>query len=153
MNAPASPIFEELDEEAIRDILARNNVGRIAFSFRDRVDVEPIHYVYHDGWLYMRTSPGRKALTLRHNRWVAFEVDEVEDVFWWRSVVVQGPVYILNPSESPQAEETYFKAVELLRGLVPETLSVDDPVPDRDIVFRLAVQTARGLASWPGEQA
>jgi nitroimidazol reductase NimA-like FMN-containing flavoprotein (pyridoxamine 5'-phosphate oxidase superfamily) len=29
--------------------LAGNNVGRLAFSFHDRVDMEPIRYVFSDG--------------------------------------------------------------------------------------------------------
>lgn len=27
-------------------LLTRNHVGRIAFSLHDRVDMEPLHYVY-----------------------------------------------------------------------------------------------------------
>lgn len=56
----------------------RNRVGRLAFSFRDRVDIEPLHYVFRGGWLYGRPSPGSKLQTLRHNPWVAFEVDEID---------------------------------------------------------------------------
>jgi nitroimidazol reductase NimA-like FMN-containing flavoprotein (pyridoxamine 5'-phosphate oxidase superfamily) len=44
----------------IRELLTRNHVGRLAFSFHDRVDIRPIHYIYHDNWLYGRTSQSDK---------------------------------------------------------------------------------------------
>src|SRR5690349_4335455 len=73
----ASPTFRELTPAESRALLGRHNVGRIAYSFHDRVDVQPIHYVVSGDWLYGRTSRGEKFLTLAHNPWCAFEVDEV----------------------------------------------------------------------------
>lgn len=35
-------------------------VARIAYSRENQVDIEPIHYIYQDGWLYGRTSRGAK---------------------------------------------------------------------------------------------
>jgi hypothetical protein len=84
------PQFRELTPAQSTMILARHNVGRIAFTFHDRVGIEPIHYVYQNGILYGRTSHGSKLDVLAHHPWVAFEVDEVEGLFDWRSVAVQG---------------------------------------------------------------
>ena len=41
--------FRELTAAETDALLERNHVGRIAYSFHDRVDIEPIHYVYADG--------------------------------------------------------------------------------------------------------
>jgi nitroimidazol reductase NimA-like FMN-containing flavoprotein (pyridoxamine 5'-phosphate oxidase superfamily) len=137
--------IEELDHDDIIAVLARNRVGRIAYAIHDRVDIEPIHFVYADGWIYGRTSRGAKLATLLRNRWVAFEVDEVHALFDWCSVVVHGAVYFLDPDPtSPTTQRTWERAVELLRRLVPQTLQEGDPVPDRDVVFRIAVQEATG---------
>jgi nucleotide-binding universal stress UspA family protein len=70
----------------------------MAYAFRGRVDITPIHYVYQDGWLFARTSHGAKMDVLEHSPWVAFEVDELESVFDWRSVVVHGAAYVM-PSD------------------------------------------------------
>src|SRR5690349_15736001 len=87
--APTSaPTFRELPRDECDALLARNHVGRVAFSFHDRVDLEPVHYVYAEGWIHGRTAPGAKVAVLRHHPWVAFEVDEVEGLFDWQSVVV-----------------------------------------------------------------
>jgi len=74
-----TPRFRELDRAECLAILQRHFVGRMAFARKDGVDIEPIHYVLDDGWLYGRTQPGTKLEALTHNRWVALEVDEVEE--------------------------------------------------------------------------
>jgi Predicted flavin-nucleotide-binding protein len=138
------PIFRELSRAEIDEMLARHHVGRIAYAFRNRVDIEPIHYVYHDGWIYARTAPGSKITVLAHSPWVAFEVDEVEGVFNWRSVVLHTTVYEMSPGGTPAQEQVYSQAVELLRGIVPETFTSDDPTPERSVVIRMYVDEATG---------
>ncbi|MEO7042035.1 MAG: pyridoxamine 5'-phosphate oxidase family protein, partial [Gemmatimonadaceae bacterium] len=94
------PRIRELSRLEIEEILARNHVGRIAFTLHDRVDIEPIHYVFDAGWIYGRTSQGTKLSTIEHHRWVAFEVDEVKELFHWRSVVIKGAFYLIDPDTS-----------------------------------------------------
>jgi nitroimidazol reductase NimA-like FMN-containing flavoprotein (pyridoxamine 5'-phosphate oxidase superfamily) len=113
------------------------------------VDIEPIHYVYADGWIYGRTSHGAKLTTLEKNRWVAFEVDEVKSLFDWRSAVVHGAVYVLEPDSTAEARATWDHALALLRKLLPATLREDDPVPHRGVVFRIAVQESTGRRAVP----
>jgi nitroimidazol reductase NimA-like FMN-containing flavoprotein (pyridoxamine 5'-phosphate oxidase superfamily) len=110
--------FRELDRDEIEAMLLRNKVGRVAFSFHDRVDIQPIHYIYERGWLYGRTSEGEKLATLQHNQWVAFEVDEVRDTFEWRSIVIHGSFWVIHPRGSPRAEEVWSKAAELVSRIV-----------------------------------
>ena len=125
-------------------ILARHNVGRIAYTFHDRVGIEPIHYVYENGVLYGRTSPGSKLNVLAHHPWVAFEVDEVEGLFDWRSVAVQGTFDLAYDEGSPAARAIWHHAVELLSALVPGTMSASDPVAFRTVVFRIHVNAITG---------
>ena len=136
--------FRELSREEIEDVLRRNKVGRIAFSLHDRVDIQPIHYVYDHGWLYGRTSEGDKLATLSHNQWVAFEVDEVVDTFEWTSVVIHGSFWVLHPKGSPHAEELWKKGVELISRIVPASFTDRDPVSFRHTLFRIAVGDSRG---------
>ncbi|HEX7239339.1 MAG TPA: pyridoxamine 5'-phosphate oxidase family protein [Longimicrobiaceae bacterium] len=142
------PEFRELDRAAMDALLARNHVGRLAYGRENRIDVEPVHYVYADGWVYGRTSHGAKLAMVAENWYgwspVAFEVDEVEDVFRWRSVVVHGGFYLIRPEENAPDREVAGRAVELLRTLVPETLTAADPVPFRDVLFRIAAQEVTG---------
>jgi nitroimidazol reductase NimA-like FMN-containing flavoprotein (pyridoxamine 5'-phosphate oxidase superfamily) len=136
--------MERLEIEAM---LLRNNVGRIAFSFHDRVDIQPIHYIYERGWLYGRTSEGEKLSTLKHNQWVAFEIDEITDSFNWRSIVIHGSFWLIPPRGSPRAEELFTKAAGLMEMLVPGALSERDPVAFRQVLFRIAISDVRGRES------
>lgn len=149
MTEPPMPRFRELDRAECEALLARNCVGRVAYSYRDRVDVEPIHYVYHDGWLYGRTTIGTKIDRIERNRWVAFEVDEVDGLFDWRSVVVHGGFYLLSPEGPDWEREAWATALAQIRTLVPQAFSPDDPTPFRTLVFRIAVQEITGRAASP----
>jgi uncharacterized protein len=136
--------FREMSRDEIEAMLLRNRVGRLAFSLHDRVDVQPIHYIYERGWLYGRTSEGDKITALKHNQWVAFEVDEVTDLFDWRSIVIHGSFWIMHPRGSPRAEELWTKAAELVSKIVPGALTETDPVAFRQTLFRIAVGDVRG---------
>lgn len=141
---PRGVRFRDLTGDEIDAILARNHVGRLAFAFHDRVDIQPIHYVYDTGWLYGRTSEGEKTAMVQHNQWVAFEVDEVEDTFRWRSVVVHASFNIIDPEATEASAELWAKAAKLISIVVPQAFTDEDPVPFRDILFRMAIHDVRG---------
>ena len=136
-----------LDRKACEELLARHNVGRLAYSFRDRVDIEPLHYVYSEGWLYGRTQEGTKLRTLARHPWVAFEVDEVEALWKWRSVVVKGRMEFPNPAEFPVERDRYDEAVAAFRKLVPNAFAEGDPTPARDVVWAIPVHIMEGRAT------
>lgn len=144
MTTTQRPMFRDLDAAETRELLARNHVGRIAYSFHNRVDIEPISYVYADDTIYMRTAPGSKLVTLAHAPWVAFEVDEVRGPFDWQSAVVHGTVYLVPQSGSRAVEEAYRDAVQRLRAVIPDAFSDDDPTPDRYMVLKLHIDTYTG---------
>ena len=141
----SAPNFHEMNRAECDALLTRNHVGRIAFSYRDHVDIEPIHYVYADGWIYGRTTYGTKLRTLAHNRWLAFETDEISALFDWKSVVVKGALYVLEPGGA--RGENYLKALELIRSLSPNALTQHDPAPERTVLFRIHADQITGRSS------
>lgn len=152
MSAIAEPRFRSLNRSEIDALLMCNNVGRMAYARGNHIDIEPIHYVYANGWLYGRTSAGRKLDVAAREWWpVAFEVDEVEDLFRWRSAVVHGGFYTLDLEGADWEREEATKAISLLRTLIPETFTDADPVPSRNVLFRIAVQEVSGRAAEGGD--
>ena len=145
--ATPRPHFRELTREESLALLARNQVGRLAFAHRDRIDIEPLHYTYADGWLYGRTTPGAKLEAIAHHRWVAFEVDEIEARFDWRSVVVKGAIYLLRADGSDAERAQYAEGVTRARAVVPEAFTPDDPLPERAILFRIHIDDLTGRAA------
>jgi len=147
------PVFSALDRPAIDALLARHHVGRLAYSRRDRVDIEPIHFVYHDGWIYARTQPGTKLATIVHNPWVALEVDEVAAMFHWDSVVLRGRLELLDDGPHAAARARHAKALDALRQLIPEALTENDPTPERTILCAIYVDEVEGRRARPGPVA
>ena len=150
MNTLERPIFRRLEPDEIHALLARNDVGRIAYMRGTTIDVEPLHYVYADGWLYGRTSRGVK-LDARSESWcpVAFEVDEIDGRYQWRSVVIRGGFYTLAPEPTGWERDAWLEAVRVLQLHTPEAFTPDDPTPHRDVVFRIAVQEVSGREALP----
>jgi uncharacterized protein len=151
LNPPtaAGPSFRTLTRAECEALLARNHVGRIAYSFHDHVDIEPIHYVFRNGVVNCRTSYGSKLMSLAHHPYAAFEVDEVQGLWDWRSVVAKGPVYVAAPEGSPTDRQAYREALDALQTLVPETFRADDPAEFRTVVFRLYVDQISGRQATP----
>jgi nitroimidazol reductase NimA-like FMN-containing flavoprotein (pyridoxamine 5'-phosphate oxidase superfamily) len=151
-HAQPAPSFRTLDATECEQLLSRNHVARIAYSFHDRVDIEPVHYVYDRGSMFGRISPGSKLTTLTHNHWMAAEVDEVDGLFDWRSVVVHGSLYTVSPDVPGAEAAAWARGIELLRTLVPETGTADDPVRFRSIIFQVHVDETSGRSATPGNR-
>jgi len=80
----------ELSEKQVDELLTRNVTGRLGCCYRGTVYVVPVNYVYKNGIIYAHSSPGKKISVMRKNPRVCFEVDEIESIFRWKSVIVSG---------------------------------------------------------------
>jgi len=145
----AAPLFKTLSREECESVLLRNNVGRIAYTVHDRVSIVPIHFVFVSGWIYGRTASAGKLRQILRNRRIAFEVDEHVGLFDWKSVIVHGPLYVIQPDSTQLTRSVYRTAVSVVRKLVPEPLSDVDPVPFRDQLFRIGAIEISGRAAEP----
>lgn len=139
MTASRAFTITELSREAGLRLLAEHNIGRIAFTFRDRVDIEPISYVYADGWIYARTSPGTKLTMVQHHPYVAFEVDDIRSATDWRSVVVHGTIYFIDPDRGENELRLHGEALAHLRSIDANVLTAEDATPHRQSFFRVFV--------------
>jgi nitroimidazol reductase NimA-like FMN-containing flavoprotein (pyridoxamine 5'-phosphate oxidase superfamily) len=85
----------------------------------------------------LRSAEGSKLTALAHNPYVAFEVDDVRDPLNWKSVVVRGTMYLLDDAERQ-------RAIRALREVLPDTLTPDDPTPERDVVYGIHIDEMSG---------
>ncbi|CAA9360466.1 MAG: hypothetical protein AVDCRST_MAG68-4372 [uncultured Gemmatimonadetes bacterium] len=147
MSAPVVHPFQPLERARAEAVLARNHVGRIAYARRGRLDVEPVLYTLADGWLWARTSYGRAWAALgegdAHGSPVVFEVDEVDDGFRWRSVVVRGTLYPVEHPGDGGDPAMWVHAVELVRAADPRG-GVQSPSALRTSLVRIEVREAEG---------
>jgi nitroimidazol reductase NimA-like FMN-containing flavoprotein (pyridoxamine 5'-phosphate oxidase superfamily) len=98
--------FEVVTERECRELLASQDVGRVAFVGEDGFPVVlPVNYLVDEDLIVFRTAPGAKT-TFIPMRPVAFEVDGFER--WNRggwSVLVQGLGHSLSDSNDPRHGE------------------------------------------------
>ena len=153
MSAPVMHPFRPLDRAQAEAVLARNRVGRIAYSLRGRLDVEPVLYALAEGWLWARTSYGRAWAALgegdAHGSPVVFEVDEVEDGFLWRSVVVRGTLHPVEHPADGGDPAVWVHAVERVRAADPRG-AAQSPSSIRTSLVRIEVKEAVGREADPG---
>jgi uncharacterized protein len=140
-----APRFRSLAERECRALLRRHHAGRLAFTLRGLVDIEPISYVLDGEWLYARTAPGTKLTKLIRNPWVAFEVDEIVGPFDWRSAVAHGTAYFLSPDLPDHA--AHLTGIRLMRSIDPRALTHEDLVPERTTLFRIHIDSMTGRAA------
>jgi nitroimidazol reductase NimA-like FMN-containing flavoprotein (pyridoxamine 5'-phosphate oxidase superfamily) len=146
------PVFSALSDGEARSLLGRNHVGRLCFIHNGQPDVVPVHYVSGDGWIFVRSAPGTKMEAFAHHPYVAFEVDEIEDMFSWRSVVARGTIYLLPGDGTRIEQHALERAVDVLRTFDPATLTEDDPTPARDVVYGIHIDSVTGRMAEPDRQ-
>lgn len=80
----------ELTEKQIEGLLKRQVTGRLGCHAEGLTYVVPVNYMYKDDAIYAHSGSGRKIDMMRKNPQVCFQVDEMESIFRWRSVIAWG---------------------------------------------------------------
>jgi len=80
----------ELSPEEIEEVLRSEITGRIGCHADGRTYVVPITYGYQRSYVYCHSPEGLKLRMMWKNPVVCFEVDRVEDLGNWRSVIATG---------------------------------------------------------------
>ena len=79
-----------LTSDQIDHVLRSQVVGRIGCYDGKEVYIVPVTYVYHKGSVYTHSKDGRKVRIMRKNPNVCFQVDSMDNMANWRSVIAWG---------------------------------------------------------------
>ncbi len=140
-------MIRTLPEDEVETVLRSEVVGRIGCSVNGHPYVVPVSYVYADGAIYAHSGEGLKLRMMRQNRDVCFEVDHIEDLVNWHSVICWATYEELQGAEAAHALQLLRQAVQQrLPGVVqhreaPADASTTDAGPT---VFRLLVTEKTG---------
>jgi uncharacterized protein len=90
----------DLDRYEMEKVLRRQFIGRIACHANDVTYIVPISYAYDGTNIYCHTYEGMKIHMLRQNPKVCFEVEIMENMGNWKSVIAWGEFEeLINPDE------------------------------------------------------
>lgn len=132
-----SPRIRALSTIQSTFILARNHVGQLSFIASGKPELLPLHFVYASRRIVTRTSFGPRCRAWLEQPNVVLGVVETDGLLDWRSVVVHGTVRILAANGSRADRSDYWRAVDIVRTLIPEALTERDPTPERRVLLEI----------------
>lgn len=101
-------MISELTVPQIENVLSSQVVGRIGCYADSRIYVIPVTYAYDGKHVYAHSKEGLKIKMMRKNPEVCFQVDIMENMANWRSVIIWGKY------EELRDEESYRKGMKIL---------------------------------------
>lgn len=98
-----------LNSQQIDQVLNMQVFGRIACSHNKKLYVVPVSYAFDGNYLYAHSREGMKIDMLRKNPETCFQVDIVDSLASWRSVIAWGTYEELKTSDSQAKAKTLLE--------------------------------------------
>jgi len=92
-------MLNKLEDHEIEEVLKSQLIGRIGCHAQNTTYVVPISYAYDGKYIYGHTHEGLKIKMMRENPDVCFEVDVMENMANWKSVICWGRYEELTDNE------------------------------------------------------
>ena len=92
----------ELAPIEVDELLYANVIARIGCHAFGKTYVVPITYLYDGNAIYARTLEGMKLHMMRQNPHVCFEVDSMDGMANWKSVIASGLFQELHGAEAQE---------------------------------------------------
>jgi nitroimidazol reductase NimA-like FMN-containing flavoprotein (pyridoxamine 5'-phosphate oxidase superfamily) len=83
-------MIESLSDQEIISVVSNSVVGRLGCHADGKTYVVPISFAYDSGYIYARTFEGMKIEMMRKNPEVCFQVDDMQSMADWKSVILWG---------------------------------------------------------------
>ena len=140
----------ELTGPQINTLLANNVLGRIGCHDMGQSYVVPITYVFDDDSIIGHSAPGKKIDMMRSNPRVCFQVDQMEDMGNWQSVIAWGLFEELKGDEALRAITLFVRKLspyitsETSRPTHGFNLEKFDPQEMKSIIFKIRIGKKTG---------
>ena len=134
----------KLSAQEIEQMLMTSFVGRIGCHSGGKTYVVPVTYAYDGQRIIAHSSNGLKLQMMRQNPDVCFEVDSVENLGNWKSVIAWGTFRELHDA---QALSAMGLLIEKLRPLVTSETALpsqQSKPPARAVVYAIEVREKTG---------
>lgn len=121
-------MFGTLNDAQIEKMLSENYIGRIGCHANGKTYIVPISYAYYNNCIYAHTFEGLKIEMMRENPNVCFEVENLNDIANWQSVISWGTF-----KELKTEDERRFGIEKLVNRVLP----------------KISTQTVKLSSQWP----
>lgn len=143
----------ELNKREIIDFLESQFIGRLGCHINGETYIVPVNFVYQDNAIYAHSGEGKKIEMLRANPRVCFQVDKIDSMFKWKSVILWGTFEELKDEERQRAMQG------LILRIMPNTNdsarnpshAIDPALQDSLIVYRINIEEGTGRFESHGE--
>lgn len=140
------PMLGKLKKREIIDLLESQFIGRLGCHLNGETYVVPVNFVYQNNVIYVHSAEGKKIKMLRANPRVCFQIDEIDNMFKWKSVILWGTFEELKGVERQQAMQG------LILRIMPNTNepgrnpshAIGPALRDALIVYRINIEEATG---------
>jgi len=147
----AFEMIGKLTSTEIEELIRKQIVGRIGCHAEDITYVVPISYAYDNDYIYAHTYEGLKVSLMRKNPKVCFQVDKMQNMANWQSVIAWG---VFEELRDPEARSSALQKLtdRILPIVSSETTHITPhwPFPSNDfknikgIVFRIKLKEKNG---------
>ncbi|HEY7094427.1 MAG TPA: pyridoxamine 5'-phosphate oxidase family protein [Ktedonobacterales bacterium] len=141
-----------LNRTQIDQVLRSEVVGHLGCFHEGRIYVVPVSYVYDGECIYGHAADGMKLRMLRANPQVCFQVERIENLANWVSVIVWGEFEELAHDAEKEAMRLFLERMEPLQvsetALSPHRAPAGVPALDLQgqpmVLYRIKVTERSG---------
>lgn len=136
-------MFIQLSKKESESLLQEGHIGHLGCVTERGPYVVPVHYIFHDGNLYIHSRVGEKIRALRLNPRVCLQVEEVQDATHWRSAIAFGAYEEITTAD----ERAWFnrRILVCLPHLTPVESFPATGEQNDIVIFRIRVEEMTGL--------
>lgn len=131
-------MVKRLSEDEAVALLSEGTVGHLGCVTERGPYVVPVHYIFHNGDIYIHSLMGSQIQTWRQNPKACFQVDKSEGDYSWRSAIAFGKYEEITDTE----ERDSF--LRLIRRRFPHLVPVEsaslETKQDKVIIIRIRVE-------------
>ena len=141
-------MIDVLTDDQIDHVLQSQVVGRIGCHYDGKIYIVPVAYAFDGTYIYAHSRLGTKIRMMRKNPRVCFQVDVIDNLANWRSVLIDGEYEELTTTA------TQLKAFELLHSRLSPISTSDAARPSqtpppgekklRPIFYRILIKEKSG---------
>jgi nitroimidazol reductase NimA-like FMN-containing flavoprotein (pyridoxamine 5'-phosphate oxidase superfamily) len=141
----------QLNNKQIEHLIYSLIIGRLGCHADAKTYIVPITYAYDGTYIYGHTKEGLKIEMMRKNPKVCFEVEAIENMSNWRSVIAWGEFEELKTPD--QRENGMRKLMDVVMPLMTGETTINNPITDshenyieamKGVVYRIKLTEKTG---------